>query len=116
YGVITVSCINQLRQENPQMKLQELIVEGVKTRFNAVLMAGTVGILGMLPASVSTKIGSEIQRPFAVAIVGGLISATILSLLVLPALYNLMMGMGVRRLGKLKEESARHLPVPPPLS
>lgn len=116
YGVIIVSYINQLRSENPQKSLQELIVEGIKTRFNAVLMAGTVGILGLLPAAVSTKIGSEIQRPFAVAIVGGLISATILSLLVLPALYNLMMGMGVRRPGKLKEGSARHLPVPPPLS
>ncbi|HHT9119225.1 MAG TPA: efflux RND transporter permease subunit [Candidatus Hypogeohydataceae bacterium YC41] len=100
YGVVMVSYINQLRNENPQTNFREVIIEGAKNRFNAVLMAGTLGILGLLPAAVSTRIGSEIQRPFAVAIVGGLTSATMLSLLVLPALYNLIEG----KKGRLKKK------------
>lgn len=109
YGVIMVSYINKLRDENPQKDLKEIIIEGAKTRFNAVLMAGTMGILGLLPAAVSTRIGSEIQRPFAVVIVGGLISATILSLFILPVLYNLVEG----RKGLLKKKELRGTEVSP---
>jgi heavy metal efflux system protein len=84
-GVIMVSCLNQLRTTN--MPLVGAVIQGAKERLRPVVMTATVATLGLLPAALARGIGSDVQRPLATVIVGGLVSATILTLAILPALY-----------------------------
>lgn len=86
-GVIMISHINSLRKHG--MELKEAVIKGAHHRFRPVLMIATVAVLGLLPASVSTGIGSDVQRPLATVIVYGLLFATLITLYVLPALYYL---------------------------
>lgn len=87
-GVIMISHINQLRKNG--MALLEAVTSGAKQRFRPVLMTATVAVLGLLPASLATGIGSDVQRPLATVIVYGLLFSTILTLFVLPSLYYLI--------------------------
>ncbi len=87
-GVIMIAHINSLRKHG--MELKEAVIKGAHHRFRPVLMIATVAVLGLLPASVSTGIGSDVQRPLATVIVYGLLFATLITLYVLPALYYLM--------------------------
>lgn len=84
-GVILVSGLNELRQQG--VPLGEAVVRGASDRLRAVLLTATVAALGMLPAALARGIGSDVQRPLATVVVGGLVSATLLTLFVLPALY-----------------------------
>jgi cobalt-zinc-cadmium resistance protein CzcA len=70
--------------------ITKAVYEGALARMRPVLMTATVAILGLLPVASSNGIGSQSQKPFAIVIIGGLISATFLTLLVLPTLYNLV--------------------------
>lgn len=84
-GVILISVFHQnLRNKLP---LEEAIRQGVTTRIRPVVMTALMAMLGLLPAALSTGIGSESQKPLAVAIIGGLITATILTLLVFPIMF-----------------------------
>ncbi|HRQ52542.1 MAG TPA: efflux RND transporter permease subunit, partial [Agriterribacter sp.] len=84
-GVILISVFHQnLRNKLP---LEEAIREGITTRIRPVVMTALMAMLGLLPAALSTGIGSESQKPLAVAIIGGLITATILTLLVFPIMF-----------------------------
>ncbi len=85
-GVVMVSHINQLRQEG--MRPHEAVFRGALSRLRTVLMTAWLAMLGLLPMALSRGIGSETQRPLALVVIGGLISATILTLYVLPALYH----------------------------
>ena len=87
-GVILVSVFNQ-NLEKGWDKLKA-IREGAKTRVRPVVMTALMAGLGLLPAALSTGIGSETQRPLAIVVIGGLISATILTLLILPVIYMIM--------------------------
>jgi cobalt-zinc-cadmium resistance protein CzcA len=87
-GVIMIAHINALRKHG--MDLKEAVIKGAHHRFRPVLMIATVAVLGLLPASLSTGIGSDVQRPLATVIVYGLLFATLIALYVLPALYYLM--------------------------
>ncbi|HYG14254.1 MAG TPA: CusA/CzcA family heavy metal efflux RND transporter [Bacteroidia bacterium] len=87
-GVILVSIFNQ-NIESGMDKLKA-IRDGALTRVRPVVMTALMAGLGLLPAALSTGIGSETQRPLAVVVIGGLISATVLTLLILPAIYLLM--------------------------
>ena len=87
-GVIMISHINSLRKHG--MALKEAVINGAHHRFRPVLMIAIVAVLGLLPASVSTGIGSDVQRPLATVIVYGLLFATLITLYVLPALYYMM--------------------------
>ncbi len=84
-GVIMIAHINALREHG--MALKEAVTQGAHHRFRPVLMIATVAVLGLLPASISTGIGSDVQRPLATVIVYGLLFATLITLYVLPALY-----------------------------
>jgi len=84
-GVIMISHINNLRRRRTE--LREAVVAGAAHRLRPVLMTATVAVLGLLPASLSTGIGSDVQRPLATVIVYGLLFGTILILYILPALY-----------------------------
>ncbi len=71
------------------MPLREAIHEGALTRLRPVAMTALVASLGFVPMALATGAGAEVQRPIATVVIGGLISATLLTLLVLPALYRL---------------------------
>jgi len=86
-GLVMVSFINQLREEG--MGAQEAIWEGALTRLRPVLMTALVASLGFIPMAIASGTGAEVQKPIATVVIGGLISATALTLLVLPALYSL---------------------------
>ncbi len=87
-GVIMISHINVLRKKG--MELKEAVISGASHRFRPVLMTATVAILGLFPASISSGIGSDVQRPLATVIVYGLLCGTIITLYVLPALYLML--------------------------
>ncbi len=86
-GVVMVSFIRSLRTEG--RGLDDAIFEGAMTRLRPVVMTALVAGLGFVPMALNTGIGSEVQRPLATVVIGGIISSTILTLLVLPALYRL---------------------------
>ena len=85
-GVVLVTCINQLRREG--MKLEEAVLKGCELRLRPVLMTALVASLGLVPLLFSTGTGSEVQKPLATVVVGGLFTSTILTLIVLPVLYK----------------------------
>lgn len=87
-GVVMVSFIRDLRTEG--MKLGDAIREGALVRLRPVLMTALVASLGFVPMALNVGAGAEVQRPLATVVIGGIISSTILTLLVLPALYRLM--------------------------
>jgi cobalt-zinc-cadmium resistance protein CzcA len=87
-GVIMISHINNLRSRGRD--LMDAVVTGARHRFRPILMTATVAILGLLPASISTGIGSDVQRPLATVIVYGLLFATAITVFALPPLYYLM--------------------------
>ncbi|MDD4515154.1 CusA/CzcA family heavy metal efflux RND transporter [Massilibacteroides sp.] len=87
-GVIMISHINNLRARG--LNLKEAVLSGASHRLRPVMMTATVAVLGLLPASISTGIGSDIQRPLATVIVYGLLCGTILTLYVLPTLYYML--------------------------
>ncbi len=84
-GVVLVSSIRQARDEG--LSPREAILRGCQIRFRPIVVAGIVAVIGFLPAALSHGIGAEIQRPLARVVIGGLISSTLLTLLVLPAIY-----------------------------
>jgi cobalt-zinc-cadmium resistance protein CzcA len=84
-GVVMVSYFNQLQDEG--VKPYEAVLQGAATRLRTVLMTALLATLGLLPMALSHGIGSETQRPLAIVIIGGLVSATLLTLMVLPTLY-----------------------------
>ena len=86
-GVVMVSFIRALRDQG--VALDEAIREGALTRLRPVLMTALVASLGFVPMALNVGAGSEVQRPLATVVIGGIISSTILTLLVLPALYRL---------------------------
>jgi cobalt-zinc-cadmium resistance protein CzcA len=91
-GVILVSYINQLRRDS-DLSVAEAAYKGALDRMRPVLMTATVAMLGLLPAATSNGIGAQSQRPFAIVIIGGLLSATVLTLVVLPAMYTMIEGI-----------------------
>ena len=87
-GVIMISHINDLRKEGTPLK--EAVIGGAAHRLRPVLMTATVAVLGLLPASMASGIGSDVQRPLATVIVYGLLFSTIITLYILPTLYYKM--------------------------
>ncbi len=84
-GVVMVSYFNKLQDEG--LHPRDAVFQGAATRLRTVLMTALLAMLGLLPMALSHGIGSETQRPLAIVIIGGLVSATLLTLLVLPSLY-----------------------------
>jgi len=89
-GLVMLSYIRQLRLGGKS--LEEAVREGAQTRLRPVLMTALVASLGFVPMALSTSVGAEVQRPIATVVIGGLITATLLTLLVLPALYRRFAG------------------------
>jgi heavy metal efflux system protein len=85
-GVVLVSYFNKLRLEGAE--LGEAIIQGCELRLRPILMTATVAALGLIPLLLATGPGSEIQRPLATVVIGGLVTSTVMTLLVLPVLYG----------------------------
>jgi len=91
-GIVLVSFIDELRAKEPEKELKEVIKEATLLRLRPVLMTAFTTLFGILPLLYATGVGSEIQYPLSVVIVGGIISSTLLTLLVLPVGYWLGYG------------------------
>jgi multidrug efflux pump subunit AcrB len=87
-AIIMVDYINQLRQSGKQTR--HAILEGATVRLRPILMTTGATVLGMLPIAIGAGAGSELRSPMAIAIMGGLLTSTILSLFVIPVVYSLM--------------------------
>jgi len=87
-GIVLVAHLNDLRKEG--MNLQQAVIEGASDRLRPVLMTALVASLGFIPMAFNVGPGSEVQRPLASVVVGGLVTATMLTLLVLPTIYHWM--------------------------
>lgn len=85
-GIVLVTYLNQLRMEG--LNIDETSIQGACLRIRPVLMTALAAALGMIPLLFATGIGSEVQRPLATVVIGGLVTSTILTLLVVPALYK----------------------------
>ena len=85
-GVVMVTYFNQLRAMG--RSLEEVVMEGAQRRLRPVLMTASIAALGLVPLLFATGPGSEIQRPLAIVVIGGLVSSTLLTLLLLPILYR----------------------------
>lgn len=88
-AIIMISNLNRWKLAHPD-DLKMAVIQGAKERFRPVLMTATVAAVGMIPAASAHGLGSDVQRPLATVIVGGLITATALTLILLPALYYLI--------------------------
>jgi cobalt-zinc-cadmium resistance protein CzcA len=97
-GVVMVAYFNQLR--NAGATAFDAVIKGSLTRMRTVLMTGLLAMLGLLPMALSHAIGSETQKPLAVVVIGGLISATLLTLIVLPTLYVFVQERFARQRGE----------------
>lgn len=88
-GIVLISYFNQLKSEGILEPFQRVLI-GTKTRLRPVLMTAAVASLGFLPMALSTSGGAEVQKPLATVVIGGLFSATLLTLIVLPILYLML--------------------------
>jgi cobalt-zinc-cadmium resistance protein CzcA len=87
-GVVMVSYFADLRAQG--LSPADAVMAGATVRLRTVLMTALLAMLGLLPMGLSHSIGSEVQKPLAVVVIGGLVSATLLTLIVLPTLYLLV--------------------------
>jgi heavy metal efflux system protein len=94
-GIVLISQFNRLKQEG-MTDINAVILEGTKIRLRPVLMTAAVASLGFLPMALATSAGAEVQKPLATVVIGGLISATLLTLIVLPCLYTYFEKPGIK--------------------
>jgi len=85
-GLVLISYFNQLREEG--RSLTDVVMDGALTRLRPVLMTALVASFGFVPMALATSAGAEVQRPLATVVIGGILSSTFLTLILLPALYE----------------------------
>jgi len=100
-GVVMVSCIRDRQQHGEST--DEACLEGAKLRLRPVLMTALTDVLGFFPMATSTTAGAEVQRPLATVVIGGLATCTVLTLLVLPALYAWLGGRAGKSTGSMRK-------------
>ncbi|MBR08443.1 MAG: CusA/CzcA family heavy metal efflux RND transporter [Rickettsiales bacterium] len=88
-GIVLIQYYHQLQEEGG-ITLKELVVKGGLVRMRPVVMTAAVAALGFLPMAISTTAGAEVQRPLATVVIGGLVTSTLLTLIVLPVVYNMV--------------------------
>lgn len=109
-GLVMLTFIKQLAEEGRAVK--EAIFEGAMTRLRPVAMTALVASLGFVPMALATGTGAEVQRPLATVVIGGLISATLLTLIVLPSLYALFGAKRAERPHGVEPSDQNSIPVP----
>ncbi len=98
-GIVLIEEFKELKMTT-DLETDDRIIKGTKQRLRPVLLTAAAAALGFLPMAVSTMAGAEVQRPLATVVIGGLFTATILTLFVLPVLYSMFDGIKVNRAGK----------------
>ncbi|MGC9352428.1 MAG: efflux RND transporter permease subunit, partial [Mariniphaga sp.] len=98
-GIVLIDHINEIRKNN-EVDLKKAILDGAANRLRPVLMTALVASLGFIPMAFNTGPGSEVQRPLATVVIGGLITSTLLTLMVLPNIYYWMEGRKERKKAK----------------
>lgn len=86
-GIVLISFFNQDLKDDDEQHLRDVIIRGSLTRLRPIIMTATVAALGFIPMATSTSNGAEVQKPLATVVIGGLVTSTLLTLVVLPALY-----------------------------
>jgi len=94
-GIVLVSFLNEQREKG--LSVREAVLQGTALRLRPVLMTASVAILGLVPMLLSSGVGAETQRPLATVVVGGLLSSTLLTLILLPVLYEWLETRAERR-------------------
>src|SRR6185436_4867575 len=84
-GLVMISCFNQLREQGKSIR--DAVIEGSMTRLRPVIVTAVVASLGFVPMALATGTGAEVQRPLATVVLGGVLSSTFLTLVLLPVLY-----------------------------
>jgi cobalt-zinc-cadmium resistance protein CzcA len=87
-GIVLIAEFNRLRKESPHDSADDIVRRGTEVRLRPVLMTALVASLGFMPMALSQTAGAEVQRPLATVVIGGLVSATLLTLVVLPVLFT----------------------------
>jgi HAE1 family hydrophobic/amphiphilic exporter-1 len=87
-GIVLVDYINQLRRSGVEKR--EAIVSGAMTRIRPILMTALTTVLGLIPMAVGTKMGTDMTRPMAIVTIGGLLYGTLLTLFVVPCIYDVL--------------------------
>ena len=87
-GLVMITFINNLRAEGKA--INKAVREGALTRLRPILMTALVASFGFIPMAIATGVGAEVQRPLATVVIGGVLSSTLLTLLVLPLLYAMV--------------------------
>ena len=89
-GIVLIAEFNRLEREEGITSLDERIHKGLRSRLRPVIMTASVASMGFLPMALSTSAGAEVQKPLATVVIGGLLTATLLTLIILPILYQLV--------------------------
>jgi cobalt-zinc-cadmium resistance protein CzcA len=87
-GIVLVTHLNEIRESDKDLSLKNAVVLGAADRLRPVLMTALVASLGFVPMAFNTGPGSEVQSPLATVVIGGLITSTLLTLFVVPVIYN----------------------------
>jgi cobalt-zinc-cadmium resistance protein CzcA len=95
-GIVMIAAINRLREEG-HLELRPSILRGAATRLKPVMMTALVAALGFVPMALSHGAGAEVQRPLASVVIGGIATSTLLTLIVLPTLYEIIEVRALRR-------------------
>jgi cobalt-zinc-cadmium resistance protein CzcA len=107
-GLVVMSAIRERIEAGAE--LGAAIVEGCREKMRAVVMTGFVPAIGFIPMALAHGTGAEVQKPLATTVIGGLVAATILTLLVLPAIAKVVLGAGQRVARRSREESPKQSP------
>lgn len=97
-AIVLIDCINQLRAQG--MERNQAVIKAGEIRLRPILMTTLTTILGMVPLAISKGEGSELAKPIAFTVIGGLVTSTVLTLLVIPVVYTFIDGIG-RRIARL---------------
>lgn len=86
-GIVLLTVFNQLKHSSPGKSLRDIILEGTLSRFRPVIMTALVASIGFIPMAINTGLGSEVQKPLATVVIGGILFSTILTLILFPSVY-----------------------------
>lgn len=112
-GIVLIAEFNRLRHDEGLLDMTDIIRRGAAIRFRPVVMTALVASFGFLPMALSNSAGAEVQKPLATVVIGGLLTATLLTLLILPILYSLFEQKSLQRdrQGSHQPADKRHIPV-----